>query len=163
MNCGPSSVLKISGFSYLRRASSMPSMPNSLSRVLATLKVKILGLHGGRHRYQVHEFPNHGDISAVSRLHPIGTINRQIPEQIGIDLVIKVRTRGPGFRENRLQPRDPRETLNPFSVYFSAHPPQMIPPGPAAPSVVLQKLLVDEPHEHRCYQPSGTTTWTLRS
>jgi len=47
--------------------------------------------------------------------------------------VVGMRTRSPGLGVDRLQPHDPHKTLNPFSVYSVAQPPQMISHGAAAP------------------------------
>ena len=97
--------------------------------------------------HQVHEPPAHGDIGYICCPGLIGAVNDQISEQIGIDFVLRMRTRGPGFGVDRLQPYDPHQPLNPFSVYFVAQPPEMISHGAAPPSGSLQKLFIDEPHQ----------------
>jgi hypothetical protein len=85
----------------------------------------------------------------------IGAVNGKISEQIGIDFVVRMRTRGPGFGIDGLQPHDPHEALNPFSIHFIAQPPQMISHGAASPSGGLQKLFVNEPHHFQILSLHG--------
>lgn len=56
----------------------------------------------------------------------IGTVNRQIPEQIGIDLKVRMRTKRPRLRVDGFQAHDSHEASNLLSIYSVAQPPQLM-------------------------------------
>ena len=109
--------------------------PDSLGERLDTE----VGLHGignppGEHlaavpvhdRYQVHETPVHGDVRYIGRPYLVRPVNCQAPQQVRVDLVLRMRPAGLGLWVNGLQTHKPHQTLNTLPIDFIAQPAQMV-------------------------------------
>jgi len=77
----------------------------------------------------------------------IGPLDVQTPQQVRVDLVLRMRETGPGPRVDGFQPHSSHQTLNALTVDFVAQSAQIVPHRSGTPCWVLQVLLVDKPHQ----------------
>ena len=88
---------------------------------LATMPV-----HDG---YQAHKPTAHGDVSYVGCPYLIGFFDVEIPEQIWINLMLRMRSAGPRLRIDRLKTHQAHQPLHAFTVDSVTQPPQIVSHG----------------------------------
>ena len=108
-----------------RRASSRASTQKSASRVLDSLQDRTLRLYQSMTATRYMN-PVHGNIRYIRRPYLVGPIDGQIPQQVGIDLMVRMRPAGSGLGIDRLQTHQPHQPLDAFPVDFVAQSPQMV-------------------------------------
>ena len=70
-------------------------------------------IHDG---HQIQKALAHGDVSDVSAPHLVYFVNLQVPQQIGVDLVLWVRPCGLGPWIERTDAHDSHQPLHPLSI-----------------------------------------------
>ena len=98
-------------------------------------------------RHQVHKPAGHGNVGDVGRPHMVGMIDGQIPEQIGVDFMLRMRPTRVRLGIDRLDAHYPHQPLDTLAVDPAALPPEMSGHGTTAVGRCLQVLLIDQPHQ----------------
>ena len=66
--------------------------------------------------HKIHEAPVHGDVGDIGRPHLIGSVDGQIPEQIGINLMFGMGTTGAWLGVYGLDTHQPHQSLDTLSI-----------------------------------------------
>ena len=103
------------------------------------------------HGNKIHKPPGQRDIGDICSPDLIRVINVQVPEQIRIYLVIRMRATGLLFGVNGFQAHEAHQPLNTLTVDLVAHPSQIIPHGAAAPCGRFEILFIDKFHQFQIY------------
>ncbi len=77
------------------------------------------------HRHQIREPVRQPDVGDVGTPGLVGPVNLHPPQQVGVDLVLRVRAAGVRARRHARQPQHPHQPLHPLAVDPVAHLPQV--------------------------------------
>ena len=103
------------------------------------------------HRHQVHKPPRQPDIGDVGAPHLVTAVNGQPPQQIGVDLVFRVRLARAGLLVHGLQPHRPQQTPDPLGVDFMPQAPQVGRHPQHAIAGRPRVLLVQQAHQGKVF------------
>ena len=98
-------------------------------------------------RHQIHKPTGHGNVRDIGRPHLIGMIDGQVPEQIGVNPVLRMGTAGVRLGVDRLDAHQSHQPLDAFAVDRAALSAKMPRHRAAAVDRCFQVLLVDQAHE----------------
>ena len=119
VNCEPWSVLKISGRPNLASASSSAATQNDVHCVRQPPRQ-----HRARRpvddRHQIEKAAPDRNVGDVGRPDVVRPLDRQVAQQIGIDLVLRVRSARPRLRPERCDPHPAHQPLHALAVRVDA-------------------------------------------
>ena len=99
-------------------------------------------------RHQIHIPVRHGHVGDVRRPRLIGVIDGQVPEQIGVNPMLRMRAAGVRLGVDRLDAHQPHQPLDAFAVDPAAMlAPEMPDHRTAAVEGGFQVLLVNQAHQ----------------
>ena len=127
-----------------------------LERLHTEIRLQAVGQPPGEHlaavpvhdRHQIHKPAGHSHIGDVGGPHLVRVIDAQLPEQVGINPMLRMRPTRVWLGVDRLDAHYPHQPLDPLAVDPAAlMPPEMTHHRAAAVEGSLQVLLIDQPHQ----------------
>ncbi len=99
-------------------------------------------------RHQIHKPAGHSHIGDVGGPHLVRVIDAQVPEQVGVNPMLRMRPAGVRLGIDRLDAHESHQPLDPLAVDPTAlMPPEVTHHRTAAVEGSLQVLLVDLAHQ----------------
>ena len=101
------------------------------------------------HRHQVHEPTAHRNVGDIERPDVIRFLDRDIPEQVRVNLMSRRATAGRFPPDQRLDPHPRHQRADMLAARIEAFGPEQIAQRPGAREGVLQVQLVDPAHQRQ--------------